>query len=465
MFKIPGSFRDPSGNVFNYQNKIIRSVSKIGEQKYLYIKNNNIIEESIKNNFLINTFEINDVLLKERLKSSFLLEHQKLEYISYPYEWCFEQLRDAAIHHLNYQIFLLEKDFELIDASAYNIQFIRGKPIFIDCLSLNRYQKGSPWFGHTQFCEQFLNPLLFTLSTKVLFNNFYKGSLEGIKNNEIVKILNFSLKINLTIFFNILLPNLFDKFSKKKKFSDQVLTNNKRIKNNFNKNSYFWLIRSLKKFISSIKNPLIPTFWGRYNEEKTYSDINYNKKKEIVANFVKRNKTKSIVDLGCNDGDFSELCLTNGAEHVVGLDYDHISIEKSYIRSKTKKLNFLPLYFDASNPSSNIGWYQNERNGFLERCNFDGLIALAFEHHLAIAKNIPLEELIKWFLDIAPLGLIEFVPKNDKTVSVMLSLKGDIFPDYTEENFRKILAKLSNIVSISDVGDSGRKIYEYKKLR
>jgi|694.fasta_scaffold82197_4 ribosomal protein L11 methylase PrmA len=465
MKKIPGSFRDPSGNVFNYQNKIIRSVTKIAEQKYLYIKNNNIIEDSIKNNFLINTFEINDVFLKEQLKSSFLLEHQKLEYVSYPYEWSFEQLRDAALHHLNYQIFLLEKNFELTDASAYNIQFIRSKPIFIDCLSLNKYEEGNPWFGHNQFCEQFLNPLLFSASTKVLFNNLYKGSLEGIKNNEIVEILKFGLKINPVVFFNILLPNLFDKFSKKKNISDLILNKNNKKKNNFNKNSYFWLIRSLKKFISNIKNPSTPTFWGRYNEEKTYSDINYSKKKEVVRDFIIKNKIKKVVDIGCNDGDFSELCLNNGAEHVVGLDYDQISLEKSYLRSKKKKLNFLPLYFDASNPSSNIGWYQNERYGFLERCNFDGLIALAFEHHLTIAKNIPLEELVKWFLDIAPLGLIEFVPKNDKTVGIMLSLKGDIFPDYTEENFSKILGRLSHIVSVTEVGDTGRKIYEYNKFR
>ena len=465
MKKIPGSFRDPSGNVFNYQNKIIRSVTKIAEQKYLYIKNNNIIEDSIKNNFLINTFEINDVFLKEQLKSSFLLEHQKLEYVSYPYEWSFEQLRDAALHHLNYQIFLLEKNFELTDASAYNIQFIRSKPIFIDCLSLNKYEEGNSWFGHNQFCEQFLNPLLFSASTKVLFNNLYKGSLEGIKNNEIVEILKFGLKINPVVFFNILLPNLFDKLSKKKNISDLILNKNNKKKNNFNKNSYFWLIRSLKKFISNIKNPLTPTFWGRYNEEKTYSDINYSKKKEVVRDFIIKNKIKKVVDIGCNDGDFSELCLNNGAEHVVGLDYDQVSLEKSYLRSKKKNLNFLPLYFDASNPSSNIGWYQNERYGFLERCNFDGLIALAFEHHLAIAKNIPLEELVKWFLDIAPLGLIEFVPKNDKTVGIMLSLKGDIFPDYTEENFSKILGRLSHIVSVTEVGDTGRKIYEYNKFR
>lgn len=465
MQKVHGSFRDPSGAVFKYQNKIIRSISKIGEKKYIYIKNKNIIEDSIKNNFLIDTFEINDVFLKEKLKSSFLLEHKKLQYISYPYEWCFEQLKDAAIHHLNFQLFLLERGFELIDASAYNIQFIGSKPIFIDCLSLNKYKEGNPWLGHNQFCEQFLNPLLFTLSTKVLFNNWYKGSLEGIKSNEVVKFLKLSLKFNPIVFLNIILPNIFHKFSKRKHFSELVLKKNKSIKKNFSKKSYFWLIKSLKKFIHNIKKPSTTTFWGRYSEEKTYSDENYKEKKEIVKNFIIKNKLKKIVDIGCNNGDFSELCLMSGSDYVVGLDYDEISLEKSYLKSRVKKLNFLPLYFDASNPSSNIGWYQKERDGFLERCEFDGLIALAFEHHLTIAKNISFEEFIKWLLDIAPIGLIEFVPKNDKTIRVMLDLKGDIFPDYTEENFKKILRKFSNIVRISEVGNSGRKIYEYRKYK
>ena len=101
----------------------------------------------------------------------------------------------------------------------------------------------------------------------------------------------------------------------------------------------------------------------------------------------------------------------------------------------------------------------------MERADFDGLIALAFEHHLAIAKNIPLQDIIDWFLKIAPTGLIEFVPKNDSTIQVMLSLKGDIFPEYTEQNFREILSKCARIINVSEIGDSGRKIYEYEKFR
>ena len=146
---------------------------------------------------------------------------------------------------------------------------------------------------------------------------------------------------------------------------------------------------------------------------------------------------------------------------MVGFDYDLNAVNNAYKLAKEEKLNFLPLYFDASNPSSNIGWAQNERKGFLERVNFSGMLSLAFEHHLAIAKNIPLDQVVKWLIKTAPKGLIEFVPKNDETIKKMLSLKGDIFKDYNEENFKKFILKEAKIISETKISESGRKIFEY----
>ena len=133
------------------------------------------------------------------------------------------------------------------------------------------------------------------------------------------------------------------------------------------------------------------------------------------------------------------------------------------MQQKEKNLDFLPLYFDASKPSANIGWHQSERLGFLERCKFDALLALAFEHHLAIAKNIPLDELINWFLNIAPIGLIEFIPKEDPTIQIMLKFRKDIFLEYNEENFKNILQKKAKILNIYEIDKTKRKIYEYEK--
>ena len=148
---------------------------------------------------------------------------------------------------------------------------------------------------------------------------------------------------------------------------------------------------------------------------------------------------------------------------MIGFDYDLNTINEGYLNAKKENLNFLPLYFDATNPSSDLGWYQNERKGFMNRINFSGMISLAFEHHIAIAKNVPLEQTIKWLTETAPHGLIEFVPKEDETVKKMLFLKGDIFKDYNVENFEKILLKNAKIVSTKIISKSGRRIFEYKK--
>ena len=167
--------------------------------------------------------------------------------------------------------------------------------------------------------------------------------------------------------------------------------------------------------------------------------------------------------MGCNTGEYSKLALISGCKNVIGLDYDLNAVDEAYLISKKEKLNFLPLYFDVSNPSSNIGWYQKERKGFMERLNFDTVLALAFEHHLAIAKNIPLEDVIRWITSLAPKGIIEFVPKNDITIQSMIKLKGDIFPNYNLDNFKKLLSNTARITSEKIVSKSGRTLFSFEK--
>lgn len=462
MKKIPGSFRDPSASVFMFKNRIIRKINESGNEKIELFKSSKIIEESVEKKYLIDTWVVEDQDLKKKFNSDFLLEHKKIPFISYPYEWNFEQLKDAALHHLDFNIFLIEKDFQLSDATAYNIQFIGNKPTFIDAMSIEKYEEGSNWNGHNQFCQQFLNPLIINSKTKISFNNWYRGNIEGISNTDTCKILNIFQKLNPVIFFNIVLPTYFENKNTNKNIDSlKLIKNNKK---HLSKNSYLWLLKSLKKFIYKITKPKEKTFWKNYDEDNTYSNEQFEIKKRIVKDFIEKNKPETLCDLGCNTGEYSEIALHNGSKYVVGFDYDQGALIKSYSRAKEKNLNFLSLYLEATNPSSNIGWQQTERFGLLERCNFDAMIALAFEHHLAIAKNIPLKDLIEWFILIAPKGLIEFVPKEDETVQIMLKFRKDIFIDYTEENFKNQLLKKAKIVQINNIKNTKRKIYEYEKI-
>jgi len=455
-----GSFRDPAGRIFYYNEKVLRLLNKEGEKRYNFLKKKNLLDNCISNKFLIQSNEVDSNNFNlDSLKNKKIIEHRKINYISYPYEWCFDQLKDAAIHHLNFHIFLLNNNATLIDGSAFNIQFEGYKPIFIDLLSIKEYQEGEYWKSHKQFCENFLNPLLLKSKKKIDFNNWFKGNLEDITTKDLNSILSFKDKFSFNIFTQVYLLNLLDqKAIKNKKINlDQIS------KKKFPKKSFLSMLSNMKNFIISLKIKKSRTLWDDYSKNNTYKKKEEDIKKKIVKEFANRHKFKILADLGCNDGVYSKICLGNGCEYVVGFDYDLNAINNAYKTSKDEKLNFLPLYFDASNPSSNLGWYQNERRGYMERLNFSGMLSLAFEHHLAIAKNIPLDQVLKWLINIAPHGLIEFVPKNDETIKKMLMLKGDIFNDYNEENFRSLILKNANIVSETIISDSGRKIFEYQK--
>ena len=456
----PGSFRDPAGKIVYFNNKILRLLNDEGKNRFQFLKKDNLLENCISKKFLIESNEVtNEILNLEEFKNKTVLEHNKLDYISYPYEWSFDQLKDAAIHHLDFHIFLLNNNASLIDASAYNIQFNGYKTIFIDILSIKKYEDGEYWKAHKQFCENFLNPLVLKSKKNIDFNNWFRGNLEGITTKDLNSLLTLKDKFSYNIFTQVVLLNYLERKALKNKTIDLKQVNQKK----FPKSSFLGMLNNLKKFISSLELKKEKTIWDDYSQKNTYKEEEENLKKKIVKEFSSKYKFQILADLGCNDGVYSKICLENGCNFVVGFDYDLNTINNAYKIAKKEKLNFLPLYFDASNPSSNLGWYQNERKGYIERINFSGMLSLAFEHHLAIAKNIPLNQVLEWLIKTAPQGLIEFVPKNDETIKKMLTLKGDIFKDYNEQNFKNLILKNAKIISEKTISESGRKVFEYSR--
>ncbi len=455
-----GSFRDPTGNIFYKDGRVYRLINNSGLNQYYSLKNANIIQESIDKKFLIPSKEVKfENSINDFFVDKIIIEHQKINYISYPYEWSFDQLKDAAIHHLEFHEFLLQNNFTLTDASAYNIQFIGAKIYFIDLLSLKKYNEGDYWVAHKQFCENFLNPLILKSIKNVDFNNWFRGNLEGISTKDLNSVLSFKDKLSLNMLTHVVLLNYFDQKVLSKKKIDLNKIRNKKL----SKRAFLLILKNLKKFIKNLKQKKSKTVWDDYSKVNTYNKQEEDLKKKLVSEFASKYKFNSLLDLGCNNGTYSKICLDNGCKQVIGFDYDLNTINEGYLKAKKDNLDFLPLYFDASNPSSDLGWYQNERMGFLRRLNFSGMISLAFEHHIAIAKNVPLDQTIEWLTKTAPYGLIEFVPKEDETIKKMLFFKGDIFKDYNEENFVKILQKKAQITSTNVISKSGRKIFEYRK--
>ncbi len=365
------------------------------------------------------------------------------------------------MRHLEIQQELLGDEIVLSDASAYNIQFINGiNPIFIDYLSFVPYREGDFWFGHKQFCEQFLNPLLLRSYLGISHNSWYRGNIEGISIKDIRKILPFYRKLSFRVLTNIVLP---DKYQDKS--LDKLNLNIKKIDNaKLPKMGYLGMLNQLHSWISKLKpSDKNITTWANYANTHTYSKEEENIKHNFIREFIEKTKPEFVIDMGCNTGEYSETALLSGAERVLGFDYDQGALELAYERAKNKNINFLPIFLDAANPTPNQGWRENERAGFSDRTKADAVIALAFEHHLAIARNISIDEIIDWLVGIAPKGIIEFVQKDDPTIQIMLSIRDDIFPDYNEENFKHALEKRAKIVKKVTVSNTNRKLYWFEK--
>lgn len=464
--RVAGSWRDPSGHVYEQDGRIFRTVSEYGRASYEAARDQNVLAHAIKRGFLLNCTELPQEAWPEGVANvAYVLEHPRIPYISFPYEWSFEQLQAAASLHLDFQLELLERNFKLTDASAYNIQFIGSKPVFIDVLSLAPYREGEYWLGHQQFCEQFLNPLLLRSTLGVTHNTWYRGSLEGISSTSLSNILPLHKCMSWKMFSHVTLPARLERQASAAPLAAIERVKSKKEKGSFSRLAYQGFLTQLRHWIVQLY-PLDTgkTMWADYAQQNTYSDEGREAKHEFIQEFVSSTRPNVLMDLGCNTGDYSLAALKAGAGYVVGFDYDQHALSQAYSRSCEAELGrcFLPLWLDAANPSPDQGWRSAERPGFHARAKADALLALAFEHHLAIAKNVPLAQVVEWLVSLAPQGVIEFVPKKDETIQRMLALREDIFPDYHLAEFEAALTCHAKIVARQQVPGSNRVLLRYQ---
>ena len=204
-------------------------------------------------------------------------------------------------------------------------------------------------------------------------------------------------------------------------------------------------------------------FRSHYAENTTYDTDEQKAKKRFVAEFCGSVKPKQLWDIGCNTGDYSEVALASGAGRVIGFDFDNGALERAYARARAKTLDLLPLFQDGANPSPSQGWANGERKSTAARGGADAMMALAFEHHLAIGRNVPLGQVVDWLIAMAPTGVIEFVQKSDPTVQQLLALREDIFPGYTHEAFEQAILRRARIVKSERVSAVGRTLYWYER--
>jgi len=454
----PGSFRDPSGRVLHRAGRVFRLVSETGWRSFQPVWESGLIDDLAAAGLILPLAEAADAAPADDAVKIF--ETEKLPFVSWPHEWPFSALKAAALGHIDLHLEVLARGFTLSDASAYNMQFRGAQPVFIDHLSLRPYVEGEIWAGHRQFCAQFLNPLVLASAAGVMPNAWYRGAQEGLPTADVARLIPWRKKFSWSMFMHVVMQARLERSAVAR---PDALDTGALAKARLPKASLVNMLRGLRDWIGDMKPPGGATVWRDYAADNSYAEAEASEKKRLVSEMIAAIKPELVIDLGCNSGDYSAAALAAGAHHAVGFDVDFGALEAAHARSRAQNLDFLPLYFDAANPVPDQGWAQAERAGFATRAQGDAVLALAFVHHLAIGRNIPLPRLVDWLIDRAPHGIIEFVPKRDPMVQSLLALREDIFPDYTADAFLAAVRARAEVVSDVEVSQSGRRLVRFAR--
>ena len=446
------SFRDPSGFLFTRDGVLYRQVNQIYAEDYKKLMDSGLYAKLVKAGLLIPHAEV-ELEAADPILAFKVLRPERVPFISYPYEWSFGQLKDAALATLSIQKRALKLGMSLKDASAYNIQLVGGKPTLIDTLSFEIYKEGEPWVAYRQFCQHFLAPLALMAYRDIRLSQLLRVYIDGIPLD-----LASALLPGRTRWIIGLASHIHLHASAQKRYAD-VAVSEKRAGRKLSKDALVALIESLQVTVRKLEWNPAGTEWADYYAANNYTDAAFEHKKVLVGDWLSRIEAKTVWDLGANTGIFSRVAAEAGA-YVVSSDIDPAAVEVNYRLVKEKKeQNLLPIVLDLTNPSPAIGWNNLERDSFLQRGPADATLALALVHHMAISNNVPLVRVAEFFAACGEWLIVEFVPKSDSQVQKLLRSRLDIFSDYTQSGFEQTFGQFFNIKESSAVRDSQRWLY------
>lgn len=450
---LSGSFRDPSGCVFTHDGVLYRQVNRSYQQDFDLLMNSGLYDHLARSGTLVAHAEAAIELAPQPASAYKVIKPERIGFISYPYEWSFGQLKDAAILTLSIARRALEYDMALKDASAYNVQFQAGKPIFIDTLSFERYQPGLPWVAYRQFCQHFLAPLALMAYKDIRLEQLLRVYIDGIPLDLASSLLPAKTRLSLGVSSHIHLHA-----KSQKKYSDQEVPQ-EQTRGRFTKQAMYNLLDSLLSTVRSLSIRQIQTEWADYYQANNYTEKSFESKRALVKALISQVNPKNVWDLGANTGEFSRAAAELGIP-TVAFDIDPGAVQQNYQQVKrNNEVNMLPLVMDLTNPSPALGWQNRERESLLERAPTDLVMALALIHHLAIANNVPLHSVADFFAQLGGHLIIEFVPKEDSQVKRLLASRVDIFPDYNLEGFRQDFSTRYTILEEKPVEGSQRTLF------
>lgn len=457
----PGSFRDREGRVFTHQGRVFRALSSTAATAWTQLSQTSFFPRLVAEGKVVATrsTELSATELAELTGGeenwAIALEHDVIPFLSYPYEWTFGMLRDAALLQLELLRAALGEGMILKDASSYNVQWRGAQPVFIDIASFEPWRQGDPWVGYLQFCQLFLYPLLLTAHRDIPFQSWLRGGIDGITPEVCNQIFSWRDRFKPGVFSHVYLQAKLH--ARTANTTNQLRSDIKRI--GFSKELILRNVQGLEKLVRRLEWQRRSSEWASYADDNTYDDESRSSKERFIATAAATRRWKLVWDLGANTGSFSRIAAEH-AEQVIAFDADHLAVERLYQQlARGGPPNILPLVANLADPSPPLGWRHRERKALTERALPELTLCLALVHHMVISANIPLAEFVDWLASLGSHLVIEFVDKNDAMVRKLLQNKDDIYDDYELGKFESYLARHYEILSKETLGSGERTLY------
>lgn len=449
----PGSFRDPGGFVYRRDGILYRQIDEPAIADWTAFLASGLAERLVRDGRLIGHEEASlDLAATPAARA--VIRPDPIDFVSYPYEWTFGELQDAALLTLDVQLTALDAGWTLRDATAYNVQFRDGRPILIDSLSFAPLEDGAPWIAYRQFCEHFLAPLALMARRDIRLARLLRADPDGVPLDLAATLLPWRTRLNLGLLSHV---HLHARAQRRHAADDDARESVRRVR--IERARLVALIGNLRSTVAGLRWDPAGTEWSDYADHTSYGDAATAAKERLVAELLETTGASGVWDLGANTGRYSRIAA-DGGRRVLAFDIDPAAAERNYRQLREERRgDILPLVMDLANPSPGLGWAGQERRSLLDRAGPDAILALALVHHLAISRNVPLPMLLDLFASLAPWSVVEFVPKEDVMVRRLLATREDVFPGYTLDGFRAAATGRFEIVAERPIDESARVLF------
>jgi hypothetical protein len=461
----PGSFRDPDSRVLLRGDEVLRVLSERGLADWEALAATRFFARAVEEGRVVRTERLGQVAGLEGPRGgppTAVLRHERIPFVTYPYEWPAAMLRDAALAHLDLLLEALDEGLILKDSSPYNFQWRGASPVLIDVGSFERLREGEPWVGYRQFCMLFLYPLLLSTFRGIPHRPWLRGSLEGITPKECRDALSGRDRWRRGVLTHVVLHSRLEA-----RHGESARDTGEDLRRaGFRTELIRANARRLRRMVRRLAPAPRESGWTGYREAGTYSSQDGERKARFVRESLARERAGLVWDLGCNDGRFARLAAES-ADAVVAMDSDAAVVERLYRELAAEgDTTITPLVMDVCDPSPALGWAGSERLSLTGRARPDLVLCLALVHHLAITANVPLPDLLDWLAELGARVVIEFVDPGDPMAERLLARRRPgAAAGYDRETFERELRRRFEVRRAETLGSGRRTLYDAVPLR